>query len=92
MNQKLHIPITNQDEVKSSSTGSGMVTAVSWKPDVGSQQAEDIACAKQRAFDEMMEAERKANDPNEQRFCLLENRLQIIENKMDELLELYGQK
>ncbi len=91
MTQKLHIPITKQDEVKSSSTGSGMVTAVSWKPDVGSQQAEDIARAKQRASDEMMEAERKAN-PNEQRFCLLENRLQIIENKMDELLELYGQK
>ena len=92
MTQKLHIPITKQDEVKSSSTGSGMVTAVTWNPDVGHQQAKDIARAKQRAFEEMMEAERKANDPNEQRFCLLENRLQIIENKMDELLELYGQK
>ena len=69
-----------------------MVTAVTWNPDVGLQQAEDNACAKQRAFEEMMEAERKANDPNEKRFCLLENRLEIIENKMDELLELYGQK
>ena len=92
MIQKLHILITQSDEVKSSSTGSGMATAVSWKPDVGSQQAEDISRAKQRAFDEMMEAERKANDPNEQRFCLLEDCVQIIENMMDELLELYGQK
>ena len=41
MTQKLHIPITKQDEVKSSSTGSGMVTAVTWNPDVGHQQAKD---------------------------------------------------
>ena len=40
----------------------------------------------------MMEAERKANDANEQRFCLLENRLEAVEKKMEELLRLYGQK
>ena len=92
MTQKLHIPIKKQDDVKGSSTGSGMVTAVTWNPDVGHQQAKDIARAKQRALEEMMEAERKANDPHEKRLFLLENRLEIIENKMDELLELYGQK
>ena len=40
----------------------------------------------------MMGAERKANDPNEQRFCLLENRLEVVEKKMEVLLRLYGQK
>ena len=56
-------------------------------PSKGQKEQEDLARAKQIAFEEMMGAE-QANDPNEQRFCLLENRLEVVEKKMEELSSL----
>ena len=92
MTTKFHVPIDNKDEVKCTSTGSGLISKITWNPSKGQKEQEDLARARQIAFEEMMEAERKANEPNEQRFCLLENRLEAVEKKMEELLRLYGQK
>ena len=92
MTTKFHVPIDNKDEVKCTSKGSGLISKITCNPSKGQKEQEDLARARQIAFEEMMEAERKANDPYEQRFCLLENRLEAIEKKMEELLRLYEQK
>ena len=87
-----HIDISKKNEVKAVSTGSGMVTATTWQPNKGRQEAEDMARAKQRAFEEMMEAERKANDPVEKRFMSIEKQLSELQEQLITFNELLGQK
>lgn len=87
-----HINITKSENIKGLSTGSGMVTRSNWSPGKGRQEAEDIARAKQKAFEEMMEAERLAANPELQRIEALEGEVKDLKNKLISFIELYGQK
>lgn len=69
-----------------------LVTKTNWNPGKGRQEVADIARAKQKAFEEMIEAERLAANPELQRIEALEGEVKDLKSKLISFIELYGQK
>ena len=92
MTNKLHIDITNKEQVTAAASGSGKVTGTTWKPNTGAQANKDDAIAKQRAFEEMVKAERLANNPELQRIIQLEKEMDLLKAKFVTFEDLYGSK
>lgn len=79
MNNKLksHIDISKKEPV--TGTTAGRVSGVTWKPEAGLHRKEEIAIARQKAFEEHQEY-LKSQSPEEKRLLAIEARLEALEN------------
>lgn len=87
-----HIDISRKNSVEGISSGTGMVERATWNPGKGRQEAEERAIANQRAYEQMIEAERLNANPELQRIEILESEVQELKSKLISFIELYGQK
>jgi hypothetical protein len=92
MTSKLHIDISAKNNVSAAASGSGKVSGTTWTPGTGAKQNEDMARANQIAFEQMVEAERLANNPELQRIIQLEKEMDLLKAKFITFEDLYGSK
>ena len=89
---KHHINIKNDKQVTGVSTGTGLVSAPNWQPGKGAAEAEALARERQAAFEEMMEAERLAKNPELLRIQALEDDVSALKAELISMKELIGEK
>ena len=89
---KQHINIKNDKQVAGVSTGTGLVTAPTWQPNKGRAEAEALARERQAAFEEMMEAERLAKNPELIRIQALEDDVSALKAELISMKDLIGEK
>lgn len=78
-NKKLSIDISKKEQV--TGTTAGRVSGVTWSAGDGRARSEEIALARQKAFEEHQEY-LKAQTPAEQRLVAIEARLEALENAL----------
>ena len=78
-NKKLSIDISKKEQVRG--TSAGRVNGVTWSAGDGRARSEEIAIARQKAFEEHQQY-LKSLTPEEQRLRSIETRLEALENAL----------